>query len=179
MSLEVPDVGDLSSVPPRASRTLAALIRLHRVTGRRKVRVVLDPETVADLEAYCTTSPAGRPALGGWELVAAPDQGADQVTLYDAEGGWVLGTFTPQFDVAEAGGRVYEGLRRSGYAISEALDLAAELGPPMVPTELGTGGGGVSPLAPSNPAYVAYSDTGEAQPYQGPTAPPPVPGAGQ
>jgi hypothetical protein len=171
MSLEVPDVGDLSNVPPRASRTLAALVRLHRVTGRRKVRVVLDPETVADLEPYCTTSPAGRPALGGWELVAAPDQSADQVTLFDAEGGWVLGTFTPQFDVAEAGGRVYEGLRRSGYAIPEALDLASELGPPMVPTELGTGAGGHSPLDAVNPAYVAYQQAPEPQPYQGPVTP--------
>ena len=159
MSLEVPDLGDMASVPPRARRTLAALVRLHRVTGRRKIRVVLDPETVSDLEPYCTTSPAGRPALGGWELLAAPDASADQVQLFDADGGFVLGTFTTQFDVAEAGGRVYEGLRRSGYAIPEALDIASELGPPLVPVQVPPAAvGGVPGVTTptGNPAYVAY-----------------------
>lgn len=157
-SFEMPEIGGLSGIPARASRTLAALVRLHRVTGPRKVRVVLDPETVSDLEPYCTVSPAGRPALGGWELIASPDASADQVTLYDAAGGWVIGAFAPQREVGEPGSRIYEGLRRAGYAIPDALSMSGEMGPPMDPGS--QPGGGPRQPNPSGP-FAGGSDKTE------------------
>lgn len=168
-SLELPQL-DGRKLTPRASRALASLVRLHRITGRRPLRVVIDPETVAELEPFCTRNPQGHPALGGWELVAAPDAGSDQITLYDIDGRWVLGAFTPHYDVGEPGMRVYEGLRRAGYSVPEALDLSAELGPPLEPGSSAgpfrsdpTPGGptGGSPAAPAGTTVTADPATAD------------------
>lgn len=126
LGLKFPDPGDPMGV--RARRITRSLQLARRVVGPRNLRVVVRTELAMEVEGLCAVSPEGRGLLDMWELVASPDASADQMTLYDLTGLWVYSAFVPPAELSEEAGRVYEGLRRAGYAIPKALELAESLG---------------------------------------------------
>jgi len=133
LGLEFP--ADPDDVGIRGQRIVRSLQYARRVVGPRNLRVVVRTELATEIEELCTVSDDGRGLLDMWELVASPDAAADQMTLFDLTGLWVYSAFVPPAELSEEAGRVYEGLRRAGYAIPKALELAVSLGQHLeVPT---------------------------------------------
>lgn len=122
--LDIPQI----ELDPRARHIIVAMQRARRVVGPRPLRVVVRTELVSILELLCVRSSEGRPMLDEWELIASPDAAADQMTIFDLAGVWVYSAFVPPMEMSEEGSRVYEGLRRAGYSIPKAFELAASLG---------------------------------------------------
>ena len=112
----------------RSERITRALQNARRVVGPRNLRVVVRTELAIEIESLCTVSGEGRALLDMWELVASPDASSDQMTLFDLSGLWVYSSYVPPSELSEEAGRVYEGLRRAGYAIPKALELSVSLG---------------------------------------------------
>lgn len=112
----------------RALRIKESMERARRVVGPRSLRLVVRTEIALEIESICDVSVDGRGLIDEWELVASPDAAADQMTLFDPTGLWVYSTFVAPGELSEEASRVYEGLRRAGYAIPKALELALTLG---------------------------------------------------